>query len=50
MGKDRTPRLDTLVTSSEETRMSQSAIHWRIAEMGAIILMKTWCEGVKPKQ
>ena len=49
-GKDRIPRLDTLVTSSEETRMSQSAILWRMAEMGAIILMKTWCEGVRPKQ
>ena len=30
--------------------MSQSAILWRMAEMGAIILMKTWCEGVRPKQ
>ena len=43
-------RLDKLVTSSEETRMSQSVILWRMAEMGAKILIKTWCEGVRPKQ
>ena len=30
--------------------MSQSSILWRMAEMGAIILMKTWWEGVRPKQ
>ena len=49
-GKDRIPRLDTLVTSSEETRMSQLSILWRMAEMGAIIHMKTWCKGVRPTQ